>query len=142
QGALSDILKENRRHGNREKKRMQNEMLLEEIISSSNLHQAYDQVVGNKGAPGTDNVGHVEFKEQLSCEWRDVKLQLEQGEYRPLPIKRVKIPKPNGGERLLGIPTYMDRLIQQSISQVLVRMYDPDFSEHSYGFRSEKNAHQ
>lgn len=121
---------------------MQNEMLLEEIISSSNLHQAYDQVVGNKGAPGTDNVGHVEFKEQLSCEWRDVKLQLEQGEYRPLPIKRVKIPKPNGGERLLGIPTYMDRLIQQSISQVLVRMYDPDFSEHSYGFRSEKNAHQ
>lgn len=121
---------------------MQNNMLLEEIMSSSNLHQAYDQVVGNKGAPGTDNVGHAEFKGQLSCEWRHIKLQLEQGEYRASPIKRVKIPKPNGGERLLGIPTYMDRLIQQAISQVLVKMYDPYFSEYSYGFRSEKNAHQ
>ena len=87
-------------------------MLLEEIMNSSNLHQAYDQGVGNKCAPGTDKVGHVEFKEQIASEWRHIKLQLEQREYPPSFIKRVKIPKPNGGERLLGIPTYMDRLIQ------------------------------
>lgn len=120
---------------------MQFDMLLEEIISKSNLRSAYEQVTGNKGAAGVDGVGVRGFNEQLNKEWPLIKTQLEKGEYRPQAVKRVKIPKPNGGVRLLGIPTYMDRLIQQAISQVLVKVYDPEFSENSYGFRAEKNAH-
>ena len=89
-----------------------------------------------------DNIGVSDFCEQVKTEWALIKSQLEQGKYRPKAVKRVKIPKSNGGVRLPGIPTYMDRLIQQAISQVLVKLYDPDFSENSYGFRAEKNAHQ
>jgi len=121
---------------------MQFDMLLEEIISKSNLYPAYDRVVGNKGAAGVDNIGFSDFSEQVKTEWPLIKSQLEHGEYRPKAVKRVKIPKSSGGIRLLGIPTYMDRMIQQAISQVLVKLYDSDFSENSYGFRAEKNAHQ
>jgi group II intron reverse transcriptase/maturase len=117
-------------------------MLLEEILSRSNMLAAYDRVVGNKGAAGIDGVEAADFQSQLQREWPVVKSQLENGSYQPGAVKRVTIPKPNGGERHLGIPTYMDRLIQQAISQVLVKQYEPTFSENSYGFRSEKNAHQ
>jgi group II intron reverse transcriptase/maturase len=117
-------------------------MLLEEILSKSNMESAYAQVTGNKGAAGIDGVGVSQFAEQLKAEWAEVKLKLETGVYQPQSVKRVRIPKPAGGERNLGIPTYMDRLIQQAISQILTKMYDADFSENSYGFRSEKNAHQ
>jgi group II intron reverse transcriptase/maturase len=117
-------------------------MLLEEILSRSNMLAAYDRVVGNKGAAGIDGIEAADFQSQLQREWEVVKSQLENGSYRPGAVKRVTIPKPNGGERHLGIPTYMDRLIQQAISQVLVKQYEPTFSENSYGFRSEKNAHQ
>jgi group II intron reverse transcriptase/maturase len=117
-------------------------MLLEEILSKSNMQSAYTQVTGNKGAAGIDGVVVSQFANQLRTEWPDVKLKLETGDYQPQAVKRVKIPKSNGGERNLGIPTYMDRLIQQAISQVLTKMYDADFSENSYGFRAEKNAHQ
>jgi len=117
-------------------------MLLEEILSRSNMLAAYDRVTGNKGAAGIDGVEAKDFKSQLDGEWAQIKSQLENGSYQPQAVKRVTIPKPNGGERHLGIPTYMDRLIQQSISQVLVKHYEPTFSENSYGFRSEKNAHQ
>jgi group II intron reverse transcriptase/maturase len=140
QGVLSDILKEGKKQGNREKK--VDEMLLEEILSRSNMLAAYDRVVGNKGAAGIDGVEATGFQSQLQREWETVKSQLENGSYQPGAVKRVTIPKPNGGERHLGIPTYMDRLIQQAISQVLVKQYEPTFSENSYGFRSEKNAHQ
>jgi group II intron reverse transcriptase/maturase len=117
-------------------------MLLEEIISKSNMQAAYKQVMGNKGAAGVDGIGASGFPGQLKAEWETVRTKLETGTYQPQAVKRVSIPKPNGGERKLGIPTYMDRLIQQVISQELTKMYDADFSENSYGFRSEKNAHQ
>lgn len=117
-------------------------MLLEEILSRSNMLAAYDRVVGNKGAAGIDGVEAENFQSQLQREWEHVKSNLEKGSYQPNAVKRVTIPKANGGERHLGIPTYMDRLIQQAISQVLVKQYEPTFSENSYGFRSEKNAHQ
>lgn len=87
-------------------------MLLEEILSKSNMQSAYTQVTGNKGAAGIDGVDVTHFAEQLKTEWCDIKQKLETGLYQPQAVKRVKIPKPNGGERNLGIPTYMDRLIQ------------------------------
>lgn len=117
-------------------------MLLEEILSRPNMLAAYDRVVGNKGAAGIDGVEASGFQSQLQREWETLKSQLENGIYQPQAVKRVTVPKSNGGERHLGIPTYMDRLIQQAISQVLVKQYEPTFSENSYGFRSEKNAHQ
>lgn len=117
-------------------------MLLEEIISKSNMHLAYEQVVGNKGAAGVDGIGVLDFASEVKAKWPLIKSQLEKGGYQPQAVKRVKIPKANGGVRLLGIPTYMDRMIQQAISQVLVKIYDPEFSVNSYGFRAEKNAHQ
>jgi len=117
-------------------------MLLEEIISKSNMHHAFERVVANKGAAGVDGVGFLDFTDEVRAKWPMIKSQLEKVEYRPMAVKRVKIPKANGGVRLLGIPTYMDRMIQQAISQVLSGIYDPEFSSNSYGFRSEKNAHQ
>jgi RNA-directed DNA polymerase len=117
-------------------------MILEKIISKSKMQSAYKQVIGNKGVAGVDSVGVAEFPGQLKAEWEEVRTKLETGTYEPRAVKRVTLPKPNGGERKLGIPTYMDRLIQQAISQELTKMYDTDFSENSYGFRSEKNAHQ
>jgi RNA-directed DNA polymerase len=117
-------------------------MLLEEIISKSNMQQAFERVVGNKGAAGVDGVGFLDFADEVRSKWPLIKIQLEKGEYRPQAVKRVKIPKSNGGFRLLGIPIYIDRMIQQSISQVLSGIYDPEFSVNSYGFRAEKNAHQ
>lgn len=117
-------------------------MLLEEILSKLNIRMAYQRVTGNKGAAGVDGIEAAEFAGQLKAEWEAVKSKLETGMYQPQAVKRVRIPKPNGGERKLGIPTYMDRLIQQAISQELTKMYDAEFSEHSYGFRAEKNAHQ
>ncbi len=117
-------------------------MLLEEIISKSNMHRAYERVVANKGAAGIDGIGFLDFMDEVKANWPLIKSQLEKGEYRPQAVKRVKIPKSNGGVRLLGIPTYMDKMIQQAISQVLSGIYDPEFSSNSYGFRAEKNAHQ
>lgn len=117
-------------------------MLLEEIISRSNMHQAYERVVANKGAAGVDGIGFLDFSLEVKAKWALIKSQLEKGEYRPQAVKRVKIPKANGGSRSLGIPSYMDRMIQQAISQVLTGIYDPEFSSNSYGFRAEKNAHQ
>lgn len=117
-------------------------MLLEQIISKGNMHQAYKRVVANKGAAGVDGIGYLDFTLEVRAKWPLIKSQLEKGEYRPQAVKRVQIPKPNGGTRLLGIPTYMDRMIQQAISQVLTGIYDPEFSLNSYGFRAEKNAHQ
>ena len=117
-------------------------MLLEEIISKGNMYQAYERVVANKGAAGVDGIGFLDFNLEVKAKWPLVKSQLEKGEYGPQAVKRVKIPKANGGTRLLGIPTYMDRMIQQAISQVLTGIYDPEFSTNSYGFRAEKNAQQ
>lgn len=117
-------------------------MLFEEIISKSNMRAAYARVVSNRGAGGVDGIEAESFAGQLKAEWATILTSLETGTYQPKAVRRVKIPKPNGGERKLGIPTYMDRLIQQAISQELTKMYDPAFSENSYGFRTAKNAHQ
>jgi group II intron reverse transcriptase/maturase len=117
-------------------------MLLEEILNKANLTAAFKQVSRNKGAGGIDGIEVEHFQTQLNSEWMSIKAQLESGSYQPKAVRRVEIPKPNGGKRQLGIPTYMDRMIQQAISQQLTKLYDPEFSEYSYGFRSEKNAHQ
>lgn len=117
-------------------------MLLEQILSKANMQAAYARVVSNRGAGGVDGIEATNFAGQLKRDWEVIRGELETGVYTPQAVKRVKIPKRQGGERKLGIPTYMDRLIQQAISQELTKLYDPEFSENSYGFRSEKNAHQ
>ena len=142
QGAQSGRREGRKETRKQEKQRKKVQMLLEQILSKANMTTAYERVVGNKGAAGVDGVAPGNFQSQLQREWPQVRLQLESGIYEPSAVKRVSIPKPDGGERHLGVPTYMDRLIQQAISQVLTNIYDPTFSENSYGFRNEKNAHQ
>ena len=78
----------------------------------------------------------------LKAHWLEIRAALDAGSYRPQPVRRVEIPKPDGGVRLLGIPTVVDRLIQQAVAQVLTPLFDPQFSEHSYGFRPKRSAHQ
>ncbi len=115
-------------------------MLLEEILSKSNMESAYARVTSNKGSAGVDGVDVAKFRDQLKRDWTLVKSQLESGSYQPNAVKRVTIPKPDGGQRHLGVPTYQDRLIQQSISQVLTKLYDATFSENSYGFRKREEC--
>jgi RNA-directed DNA polymerase len=103
---------------------------------------AYQRVVKNKGAAGVDGIGIAEFKEHLKQHWPTIKAKLLTGEYMPAPVRRVDIPKPQGGVRTLGIPTLTDRLIQQALHQVLSPIFEADFSESSYGFRPGRNAHQ
>lgn len=118
------------------------ENLLEQVVSKPNLLAAYEQVVRNKGAPGVDGVKTEDLSAYLKTHWPRIRLAILNGTYRPSPVRGVKIPKPNGGERQLGIPTVVDRLIQQAIHQVLSPLYDPEFSVFSYGFRPNRNAHQ
>lgn len=116
--------------------------LLEQILTRSNLQRAWEQVRANKGAPGIDQMSLDDFPAWAREHWAGVKEQLWQGRYRPQPVRRVTIPKPDGGERLLGVPTVLDRLIQQAIAQVLGPLFEVDFSTHSYGFRPHRSAHQ
>jgi group II intron reverse transcriptase/maturase len=116
--------------------------LLERIISRGNMRQAFDQVRSNKGSGGVDGVEIEGFKTQVEKEWPGIKAAIGEGKYEPQPVRRVEIPKPDGGVRLLGIPTLMDRMIQQAIGQELMAMYDSTFSKSSYGFRPGRNAHQ
>ena len=121
----------------------ENEMLMEEVVESKNLMKAYRRVVRNKGAAGVDEMTVEELKLYLKTEWPKIKEQLVQDRYKPQPVRRVEIPKPGGkGVRLLGIPTVVDRLIQQALLQVLDPIFDPGFSESSYGFRAGRSAHQ
>jgi RNA-directed DNA polymerase len=103
---------------------------------------AYQRVVENKGAAGVDGIGVAEFKAHLKQHWPTIKAKLLAGEYIPQPVRRVDIPKPQGGVRTLGIPTLTDRLIQQALHQVLAPIFEADFSDSSYGFRPGRNAHQ
>jgi retron-type reverse transcriptase len=96
---------------------------------------AYQRVVRNRGAAGVDGVTVAEFKDWLVVHWPSVKKALLEGRYLPRPVRRVDIPKPSGGVRTLGIPTVVDRLIQQALHQVLSPRFEPTFSSHSYGFR-------
>jgi len=116
-------------------------MLLEQILAPENLRQAWKRVKQNKGAAGIDGMTVDNYLTWAQVHWETVNRGLEQGYYCPLPVKRVEIPKPNGGVRLLGIPSVNDRLIQQAITQCLQPIIDPDFSEHSHGFRPNRSAH-
>ena len=115
--------------------------LLQAALTRENLQRALKRVRANKGAAGVDGLDISQTIEHLRTEWPTIRAQLMQGTYRPSPVRRVLIPKPDGGERELGIPTVLDRLIQQALLQVLQPMIDPTFSEHSYGFRPGRRAH-
>jgi RNA-directed DNA polymerase len=115
--------------------------LLVAALARENLQRAWKRVRANKGAAGADGLDIGQTAERLHTEWPAIREQLLQGTYRPMPVRRVTIPKPDGGERELGIPTVTDRLIQQALLQVLQPILDPTFSEHSYGFRPGRSAH-
>ncbi|MCH9637915.1 MAG: group II intron reverse transcriptase/maturase [Betaproteobacteria bacterium] len=114
--------------------------LLKAMLTRANLQQAWKRVKANKGAAGVDGLDIQQTAELLKTEWPKIRQQLKQGDYRPSPVRRVTIPKPNGGQRELGIPTVLDRLIQQALLQVFQPKIDPGFSEHSYGFRPGRCA--
>ena len=116
--------------------------LMEKIVSRGNMMAAYSRVVSNKGAPGIDGMPVTALKCYLEEEWPRIKEELLAGTYHPQPVRKVEIPKPGGGTRMLGIPTVLDRLIQQAVQQVLNPLFDPGFSESSYGFRPKRSAHQ
>lgn len=116
-------------------------MLMEQILSRENLIRALNRVVRNKGSHGVDGMPVQNLRTHVIEHWDTMKVELLSGTYQPQPVRRVEIPKPDGGVRLLGIPTVMDRLIQQAIAQVLSSIYDPMFSDHSYGFRPNRSAH-
>ena len=116
--------------------------LMEAVCERGNLWLAYERVIKNQGAAGVDGIGVAEFKSHLQRHWPTIKAKLLAGEYMPSPVRRVDIPKPQGGVRTLGIPTLTDRLIQQALHQVLSPIFEPTFSASSYGFRPGRNAHQ
>ncbi|WMJ73126.1 group II intron reverse transcriptase/maturase [Cytophagaceae bacterium ABcell3] len=116
--------------------------LLEFVLSPSNLNAAYKQVKRNKGAGGVDEMEVESLKGYLVANKDELVTSILQGKYRPNPVRRVEIPKDNGQKRQLGIPTVVDRVIQQAIAQSLIPLYEPQFSDHSYGFRPKRNAHQ
>ena len=118
------------------------EHLMEEACSRENLEAAWKRVRRNKGSPGVDGMTIGAAKDYLREQWPNIRSQLLGGTYQPLPVKRVEIPKPDGGIRKLGVPCVVDRLIQQALLQVLQKRWDPTFSEHSYGFRPGRSAHQ
>jgi len=115
--------------------------LLERVLSKENMLKAWKRVKANKGAPGIDNMSIEEFPEFARKHWENIRDSLLAGTYQPSPVRRVEIPKPTGGTRPLGIPAVLDRVIQQAMYQVLMPIFDPDFSEQSYGFRPGKSAH-
>jgi RNA-directed DNA polymerase len=105
------------------------ENLLERILSSDNMHRAWKRVKENKGAPGVDKMTIEEMLDYLREHWKEIRESLLEETYQPMPVLRKAMPKPTGGTRDLGIPTVLDRLIQQAIAQVLTEIWDPDFSE-------------
>jgi group II intron reverse transcriptase/maturase len=114
----------------------------EQIFSRDNLMAALKRVQSNGGAPGVDGMTVEELPEHLRAHWPSIREKLEAGRYEPSPVKRVEIPKPGKGKRQLGIPTVLDRLIQQAMHQVLSPEFESTFSEHSYGFRPGRSAHE
>jgi RNA-directed DNA polymerase len=118
-----------------------NENLLERVLSRDNVQKAWKRVKANNGVPGMDNMSIDDFPEFARAQWDRIRESLLAGTYQPFPVKRVEIPKPTGGKRPLGIPTVLDRLIQQAMYQVMMPIFDPDFSGFSYGFRPGRSAH-
>lgn len=115
--------------------------LMESILERNNMRLAIKRVIQNKGAPGVDGMTVRQINKYLKRHWEKVKAALLGGSYNPMPVRRKEIPKPGGGVRILGIPTVLDRVIQQAVAQVLTRIWDYTFSEYSYGFRSERSQH-
>jgi RNA-directed DNA polymerase len=118
------------------------EQLMEEVCERENCKQALARVKANRGSAGVDGMTVQQLPEHLKQHWPSIREQLLRGTYKPQPVKRVEIPKPDGGVRKLGIPTVLDRFVQQAVMQVLQRKWDRTFSEHSYGFRPGRSAHQ
>jgi RNA-directed DNA polymerase len=118
-----------------------NTNLLHQVLSNPNIRLAWQQVRQNKGAAGIDGISIEQFSDWIRPQWRTLREQLIKGDYYPQPVKRVRIPKDDGTDRLLGIPTVLDRVIQQAIVQVLSPQFDATFSEHSHGFRPNRSAH-
>jgi RNA-directed DNA polymerase len=116
--------------------------LMEEVVERENLKEALRQVKGNKGSAGVDGITVGQLTDYLKQHWPVIREQLLKATYEPKPVRRVEIPKPDGGVRKLGIPTVLDRFIQQAVMQVLQRWWDSTFSDHSYGFRPGRSAHQ
>ncbi len=115
---------------------------MEQALSRDNMFAALAQVMRNKGSAGIDGMKVRELKPYLRDNWVRIREELLEGVYKPRPVKRVEIPKSDGGVRLLGIPTVVDRLIQQALHQVLTPVFDPEFSDSSYGFRRGRSAKQ
>jgi RNA-directed DNA polymerase len=115
---------------------------MEEVLRRENLLTALKRVQANKGAPGVDGMTVDELSDYLRKAWPVIREQLLQGTYAPSPVREVQLPKPGGGTRMLGIPTVLDRFITQAILQVMSPVCDPGFSDHSYGFRPQRSAHQ
>src|SRR6202048_1453787 len=118
------------------------EQLMQERCDRENRQRAWKRVRRNKGSPGVDGMTIDDARDYLREHWPSIRSQLLEGTYQPQPVKRVEIPKPDGGVRQLGVPCVVDRLIQQALLQVLQKRWDPTFSEHSYGFRPGRSAHQ
>ena len=118
------------------------EQWMEEVCGRENCKQALARVKANKGSAGVDGMTVEQLPEHLKQHWPAIREQLLSGKYRPQPVRRVEIPKPGGGVRKLGIPTVLDRFVQQAVMQILQRRWDRTFSEHSYGFRPGRSAHQ
>lgn len=115
--------------------------LLDKILARKNMVLAMERVIKNDGSHGVDGMGCDELRANVIKHWNKIKIKLLEGTYKPSPVRRVEIPKPDGGKRLLGIPTVMDRMIQQAIAQELSKIYEPTFSENSYGFRPGRSQH-
>jgi len=116
--------------------------LLEKILDRNNMNLAYKRVKSNKGSHGVDGMTVDELLQFLKQNGGQVRQSILEGTYRPKPVRRVEIPKPDGGVRLLGIPTVLDRVIQQAIAQILSPIFEREFSDNSYGFRPNRSAHQ
>jgi RNA-directed DNA polymerase len=116
--------------------------VMQEVLEPENLGSALRQVQANQGSPGVDGMTVEQLPEFLRGHWPEIRQQLMNGTYKPRPVRRVEIPKPDGGTRKLGVPTVLDRFIQQAVAQVLSRRWDPTFSDSSYGFRPGRSAHQ
>ena len=116
--------------------------LMSAVLERGNMMRAYERVLRNKGAQGVDGMMVGDLKAHLKARWPDIREQLREGRYTPLAVRKVEIPKPGGGKRMLGIPTVQDRLIQQALHQVLSPVFEETFSNHSYGFRPGRSAAQ
>ena len=115
--------------------------MMARVLDPANMRRAWKRVKANRGAPGMDAMRIEDFAAFARSHWAEIRQQLEGGTYPPQPVRRVSIPKPGGGERLLGIPTVVDRVIQQAMAQVLTPIFDPGFSASSFGFRPGRSAH-